>query len=196
MPSPVLALALRPAERIPARLYDVLLVAGFSLIIAVSAQISIPLPFTPVPVTLQTFAVVLTGALLGSRRGAAAVVAYLAEGLAGLPVFSLGGAGLGHLLGPTGGYLLGFVAAAWITGFLVERRLAARLPGALFVVVTGHLVPYVTGVAWLGAAVGLPRALVLGFVPFLIGDTLKVAASVGVLAGANILGAKASRKAD
>jgi biotin transport system substrate-specific component len=196
MPSPVLALALRPAERIPARLYDVLLVAGFSLLIAVTAQISIPLPFTPVPVTLQTFAVVLTGALLGSRRGAAAVVAYLAEGLAGLPVFSLGGAGLGHLLGPTGGYLVGFVAAAWITGFLVERRLAARLPGALFVVVTGHLVPYVTGVAWLGAAVGLPRALALGFVPFLIGDTLKVAASVGVLAGANILGAKASRKAD
>ncbi len=196
MPSPVLALALRPAERLPARLYDVLLVAGFSLIIAISAQVSIPLPFTPVPVTLQTFAVVLTGALLGSRRGAAAVVAYLAEGLAGLPVFSLGGAGLAHLLGPTGGYLVGFVAAAWITGFLVERRLAARLPGALFVVVVGHLVPYVTGVAWLGAAVGLPRALALGFVPFLIGDTLKVAASVGVLAGANILGAKASRKAD
>ncbi|MGO9412364.1 MAG: biotin transporter BioY, partial [Spirochaetia bacterium] len=109
MSSPVLASALRPASRVPARIYDVCLVAGFSLIIAVSAQVSIPLPFTPVPVTLQTFAVVLTGALLGSRRGAAAIVAYLAEGLAGLPVFSLGRAGFAHLLGPTGGYLVGFV---------------------------------------------------------------------------------------
>jgi biotin transport system substrate-specific component len=195
MSSPVLALALRPAERIPARLYDALLIAGFSLIIAVSAQVSIPLSFTPVPVTLQTFAVVLTGALLGSRRGAAAIIAYLAEGLAGLPVFSLGGAGIGHLLGPTGGYLVGFVAAAWLAGFLVERKLAVTLPGALFVVVAGHLVPYVSGVAWLSVALGLPRALTLGFVPFLIGDALKVAASVGVLAGANILGAKAARKA-
>ncbi len=192
MSSPVLALALRPAERIPARFYDVLLVAAFSLIIAVSAQVSIPLPFTPVPVTLQTFAVVLTGALLGSRRGAAARLAYRAEGLAGLPVFSLGGAGLGHLLGPTGGYLVGFVAAAWLTGFLVERRAAARLPGALLVIIAGHLVPYVTGVAWLAVAVGLPRALVLGFVPFLVGDALKVAASVGILAGANVLGEKAT----
>jgi biotin transport system substrate-specific component len=193
--SPVLALALRPAERVPARFYDALLVAGFSLIIAVSAQVSIPLPFTPVPVTLQTFAVVLTGALLGSRRGAAALLAYLAEGLAGLPVFSLGGAGLGHLLGPTGGYLVGFVAAAWLTGYLVQRRVAARIPGALLVIVTGHLVPYVTGVAWLSAAVDFPRALVLGFVPFLIGDTLKVAASVGILAGANVLGATATNRA-
>jgi biotin transport system substrate-specific component len=195
MSSPVLALALRPAERIPARLYDALLIAGFSLIIAVSAQVSIPLPFTPVPVTLQTFAVVLTGALLGSRRGAAAIIAYLAEGLAGLPVFSLGGAGIGHLLGPTGGYLVGFVAAAWLAGFLVERKLAVTLPGALSVVVVGHLVPYISGVAWLSVALGLSRALTLGFVPFLIGDALKVAASVGVLAAANILGAKAVRKA-
>lgn len=195
MSSPVLALALRPSERVPARFYDALLVAGFSLIIAISAQVSIPLPFTPVPVTLQTFAVVLTGALLGSRRGAATLIAYLAEGLAGLPVFSLGGAGLGHLLGPTGGYLVGFVAAAWLTGFLVERRAAARLPGALLVIVAGHLVPYVTGVAWLSVAVGLPRAIILGFVPFLVGDALKVAASVGILKGANVLGAKASSRA-
>lgn len=188
MSSPVLASALRPASRVPARIYDVCLVAGFSLIIAVSAQVSIPLPFTPVPVTLQTFAVVLTGALLGSRRGAAAIVAYLAEGLAGLPVFSLGRAGFAHLLGPTGGYLVGFVAAAWLVGFFVERRLASTLFGALFVLIVGHLVPYVTGVAWLSVSLGIQRALILGFMPFLVGDALKVAASVGVLAGANILG--------
>ena len=188
MSSPVLASALRPVSRVPARIYDVCLVAGFSLIIAVSAQVSIPLPFTPVPVTLQTFAVVLTGALLGSRRGAAAIVAYLAEGLAGLPVFSLGRAGFAHLLGPTGGYLVGFVAAAWLVGFFVERRLASTLFGALFVLIVGHLVPYVTGVAWLSVSLGIQRALILGFMPFLVGDALKVAASVGVLAGANILG--------
>jgi biotin transport system substrate-specific component len=187
MSSPVLAMTLRPSARSAARIYDIFLVAGFSLIIAVSAQVSIPLPFTPVPVTLQTFAVVLAGALLGSKRGTAAVLAYLAEGFAGLPVFSLGSAGLVHLLGPTGGYLVGFVAAAWLTGFLVERRLASILPGALLVLVIGHLVPYVTGVAWLSVPLGISRALSLGFFPFLVGDALKVAASVGVLAGANLI---------
>jgi biotin transport system substrate-specific component len=186
--SSVLAAALRPAKRIPARIYDVCLVAGFSLIIGASAQVSIPLPFTPVPVTLQTFAVVVAGALLGSKRGAAAVLAYLAEGFAGLPVFSLGRAGIAHLLGPTGGYLVGFVAAAWLVGLLVERRFASTLFGALFVLVAGHLVPYITGVGWLSMSLGLQRALQLGLVPFLVGDAFKVAVSVGVLTTAGIIG--------
>ena len=194
MSSPVLAEVLRPSGRLPARVYDASLIAGFSLLIALAAQVSIPLPFTPVPVTLQTFAVVLTGALLGSRRGAAAILLYLAEGLAGLPVFSLGRAGFAHLLGPTGGYLVGFVAAVWLVGLLVERRLAATFLGALFVLIAGHLVPYVTGVAWLAASLGVSRAVALGFVPFLAGDALKVAASVGVLAGANMLGSKATER--
>jgi len=194
MSSPVLAEELRPSARVPARLYDACLVAGFSLLTAISAQVSIPLPFTPVPVTLQTFAVVLTGALLGSKRGALAVLLYLAEGFAGLPVFSLGRAGIVHLLGPTGGYLVGFIAAAWLTGFLVERRLAASLPGGLLVLIAGYLTPYLTGVAWLGTSVGFPRALSLGFLPFLPADALKVAASVGALVGANILSAQAARR--
>jgi biotin transport system substrate-specific component len=194
MTSPVLAEILRPSARVPARLYDACLVAGASLLIALSAQVSIPLPFTPVPVTLQTLAVVLTGALLGSRRGAITILLYLAEGFAGLPVFSLGSAGIAHLLGPTGGYLVGFVAAAWLTGFLVERGFAGAVPGALLTLIAGHLVPYLGGVAWLGVAVGLPRAVSLGFLPFLPGDALKVAASLGVLAGANILGARAAEK--
>jgi biotin transport system substrate-specific component len=194
MSSPVLAEILKPFTRAPSRIYDACLVAGFSLLIGLSGQVSIPLPFTPIPVTLQTFAVVLTGALLGSRRGAAALLLYVAEGLAGLPVFSLGSSGFAHLVGPTGGYLLGFVAAAWIVGFLVEHRLAATIAGALFVLILGHLVPYISGVAWLAVFLGLSRALSLGFLPFLAGDTLKVAASVGVLTGANILGAKAARQ--
>jgi biotin transport system substrate-specific component len=192
MSSPTLAEAFRPAARIPARIYDVCLIAGFSLVIAVSAQVSIPLPFTPVPITLQTFAVVLTGALLGSRRGAAAIMVYLAEGIAGLPVFSLGRAGFSHLLGPTGGYLVGFVAAAWLVGSLVERRLASTILGALMVLVVGHLVPYVTGVAWLSVSLGISKALLLGFTPFLIGDALKVVASVVIIRGTNVLGAKSA----
>ena len=194
MSSPVLADVLRPADRVPARLYDAILVAGFSLVVALSAQVSIPLPFTPVPVTLQTLAVVLTGALLGSRRGAVAILLYLGEGFAGLPVFSLGRAGIAHLVGPTGGYLVGFVAAAWLTGLLVERRLAGSVLGALAALILGHLVPYITGVAWLGVSVGLPRAISLGFLPFLPGDVLKVAASLGILAGANVVGARAAHR--
>ena len=190
MSSPVLAEVLRPSARVPARIYDAALIAGFSLILAVAAQISIPLPFTPVPVTLQTLAVVLTGALLGSRRGTLAILLYLAEGFAGLPVFSLGRAGFVHLLGPTGGYLVGFVAAVWLTGFLVELKLASKLPGALLVTILGLLVPYVSGVAWLGVSVGFQKAVMLGFVPFVIGDAMKVIVAVGVLAGANILGTK------
>ena len=195
MSSPVLAEALRPASKVPARVYDVSLIAGFSLIIALAAQVSVPL--YPVPVTLQTLAVMLTGALLGSKRGTLAILLYLAEGFAGLPVFSLGRAGLPMLLGPTGGYLVGFIAAAWLTGVLVERKLAAQVPGAVLVAIIGLLVPYVPGVAWLGfSGVGFPRAITLGFVPFLLGDALKVAAAVAVLAGANILGTRAaSRKA-
>ena len=192
MSSPVLADVLRPSDRVPSRLYDASLVAGFSLLIALCAQVSIPLPFTPVPVTLQTFAVVLSGALLGSRRGAITVLLYLAEGSAGLPVFSLGRAGVAHLFGPTGGYLVGFVAAAWLTGFLVERRLAGSVPGALIVLLLGYLAPYVAGVAWLGVSVGLPGAVALGFLPFLAGDALKVAASLGVLSGAGIVGSRAA----
>ncbi len=195
MSSPVLAEILRPSARIPARLYDGSLVAGFSLLTALSAQVSIPLPFTPVPVTLQTFSVVLAGALLGSRRGAIAMLLYLAEGFAGLPVFSLGRAGIAHLFGPTGGYLVGFVAAAWLTGFLVERRLASRLPGALLVTILGLLIPYVPGVAWLGiSAAGFPRALALGFLPFLIGDAMKAVVAVGVLTGAHLVGTRTAQR--
>ena len=193
MSSPVLATALRPSARIPAGLYDVCLPAAFSLIIAVSAQVSVPLPFTPVPITLQTFAVVMAGALLGSKRGTAAVLLYLGEGFAGLPVFSLGRSGVLHLLGPTGGYLVGFLAAAWLTGFLVERRLATSLVGALCVLALGYLTPYVPGVLWLSVSVGIQRGAVLGFLPFLVGDALKVAASVAVLSGANSLSLRAGR---
>ena len=99
MSSPVYVDLVRPANPRLARVFDASLVAGFSLLIALSAQVAIPLPFTPVPVTLQTFAVILTGCLLGSGRGALAALAYVAEGTAGLPFFSGGTGGLAHLVG-------------------------------------------------------------------------------------------------
>jgi len=98
-------------------LTDALLVVAGSLFVAALAQVSLPLPFTPVPITGQTFAVLLVGAVLGARRGAASLVLYLLEGSLGLPVFANGTNGLARLLGPTGGYLIGFVAAAWIVGY-------------------------------------------------------------------------------
>jgi len=185
--SPLIADVIRPANTKTAWIYDVALVAGFSLVIALGAQVAIPLPFTPVPVTLQTLAVLVTGCLLGSGRGALAVICYLCEGFAGLPVFSGGTAGISHLLGPTGGYLLGFVAAAFIVGVLAERGALRSRLGTLAALVAGNLVLYVPGVVWLGAYTGMSRAVSLGFVPFVVGDLLKTAAGWGLLSGAALV---------
>jgi biotin transport system substrate-specific component len=183
MPSHLFADTLRPAARRIAWLYDAALVAGFSLIVALSAQVAIPLPFTPVPVTLQTLAVLLAGCLLGSGRGALAVLAYIGEGAAGLPVFSGGRAGVAHLLGPTGGYLLGFLAAAYIVGLLAERGTLRSWPGTLLTLVLGNVILYIPGVLWLGAYTGMNKALTFGLLPFLVGDGLKIAAGWGLFSG-------------
>ncbi len=145
MTTPVYADLARPANPRAALAFDAALVAGFSLVIALCSQVAIPLPFTPVPVTLQTFAVLLTGCLLGSSRGALSVVLYVAEGSVGLPFFSGGTAGVAHLLGPTGGYLLGFVLCAFVVGLLAEGGIAARWPGRLLALVAGDLVIYIPG---------------------------------------------------
>ncbi|HUJ74456.1 MAG TPA: biotin transporter BioY [bacterium] len=186
MTARVYADLVRPAHPRLARVFDAALVAGFSLLIALSAQVAIPLPFTPVPVTLQTFAVILTGCLLGSGRGALAALLYLAEGSAGLPFFSGGTAGLAHLFGPTGGYLVGCAAAAFLSGLLAERGLARSWAGRLATLVSADLAVFVLGVTWLGAFTGMARAVVLGFVPFVVGDALKVAVAWGVLEGVSL----------
>ena len=183
MSSHLVADTLRPAGSRRAWLYDAALVAGFSLVIALSAQVAIPLPFTPVPVTLQTLAVLLAGCLLGSGRGALAVIAYIGEGAAGLPVFSGGRAGVAHLLGPTGGYLLGFVAAAYLVGLLAERGALRSWPGTLLALVLGNVVLYIPGIVWLGAFTGMDTAVTFGLLPFLAGDVLKIAAGWGILSG-------------
>ena len=187
MSSTVYADLMRPASPWLARLFDAMLVAGFSLVIALSAQAAIPLPFTPVPVTLQTFAVMLTGCLLGSVRGGLAALAYVVEGSAGLPFFSGGTAGIAHLLGPTGGYLVGCVAAAFVAGLLVEGGFARRGLGLLLTLAAADLSVFLPGVIWLAAFTGANSAIALGFTPFVIGDLLKIVVAWGVLRAAAML---------
>jgi biotin transport system substrate-specific component len=155
---------------------DLLWIVGFSLLTALLAQLEIRAPFMPVPWTGQTFGVLLSGAVLGSRRGFSSQLLYLVEGAAGLPVFAGGAFSLAHLLGPTGGYLWSYPIAAALVGLLVERgagRSAWRL--ALTLLLADTLI-LVTGTAWLGALFGYSfrQAALLGFYPFLLGDVAKI----------------------
>jgi biotin transport system substrate-specific component len=155
---------------------DVLGVVGFTLLTALLAQFRFQFPFTPVPLTGQTFAVLLSGAVLGSRRAFSSQALYLTVGAMGLPVFAGGGYSFASLLGPTGGYLWSFPLAAALMGWLVERgasRESWRL--ALSLVFCDALILF-TGALWLHFIFGFAfrQAALLGFYPFLIGDILKV----------------------
>jgi biotin transport system substrate-specific component len=167
--------------RIGVHVYDVLLVLAGSALIALSAQVAVPLPFSPVPVTGQTFAVLLVGAALGATRGAAAVLAYLAEGAAGLPVFAGGFAGPAFLLGPTGGYLFGFLPAAWISGALAERGWDRHFLGTLAAMTLGDLAIFAVGVPWLAWFVGPENAVAFGLAPFVAGNIAKIVLAAGAL---------------
>jgi biotin transport system substrate-specific component len=181
MTLPVYADIIRPVSRPMSRLMDVVLVCGFSVLIAFSAQLAIILPFTPVPITLQTMLILATGALLGSRRGPAAVLLYLAEGAVGLPVFSAGRAGIAYIAGPVGGYLVGFVAAAFIAGLLSERGWDRKGLTAFAGLLIADAAIYVPGVLWLGAYTGFSGVLVLGALPFIAVDVVKAAACAALL---------------
>jgi biotin transport system substrate-specific component len=153
----------------------VLILAGAGLV-ALAAQISIPLPFTPVPITGQTFAVVLVGASLGAIRGTASLSLYLAAGLAGAPVYADGRHGWEVVSGASGGYLVGFVVAAFLTGLLAERRWDRKFSSAVAAMLTGNVVIYLIGLPWLAVVLdtGLERTLELGLYPFVPGDVLKL----------------------
>lgn len=170
--APIADLA-RPAEARLARLYDAGLVVAGSALVGLAAQAEVRLPFTPVPLTGQTFAVLLVGALLGARRGALAMLAYLAEGAAGMPVFAGGAAGAGALLGPTGGYLLGFVPAAFVTGALAERGWDRRVLTTWAAMALGSATIFLCGLPWLAQFVGWDRVFAMGLAPFLVGDVIK-----------------------
>lgn len=149
---------------------DGLLVLAASMLIAVCAKVQVP---GPVPMTLQTFAVVLVGATLGARRGAVALLAYLLEGAAGLPVFAGPVAGLTYFAGPTAGYLLGFVVAAWVVGCLAERGWDRRFFTALCIFALGHALILALGSAWLALQVGVQAAFREGLWVFLPGAAVK-----------------------
>lgn len=164
---------------------DAALAVGFALFTALMAQLVIPLPFTPVPITGQTFAVLLTGALLGSRLGVASMILYLALGAVGLPFFAGGAHGLQTVFGPTGGYLLGFVVADFVVGRLAERRWDRSLPRSLPAMLAGEAVIYAFGLLGLGLALHWPANLLqLGLLPFLVGDAIKLVAAALLLPAA------------
>jgi biotin transport system substrate-specific component len=162
-------------------LYDAALVVAGSVLVAASAQVSIPLPFSPVPITGQTLAVLLIGAALGGRRGALAMTVYLVEGASGLPVFAAGKAGIAVLLGPTGGYIVGFIGAAFLTGLLAELGWDRRFWTTILAMLFGSLIIYVCGLPWLAGFVGTKRVLAAGLLPFIPGDILKVVAAALLL---------------
>ncbi len=166
--------------------WEVLRVAAGSILVALCAQIALPLPWTPVPVTLQTFGVMFVAVALGSRRGALAMALYLLEGAMGLPVFQpLGAPGIARLAGPTAGYLWAYPAAAFVSGWLAERiqgRSELRLIGAL---AAGQSLIFLSGSVWLVALMhyGFAQALQAGALPFLPGEAIKIALVVGATAG-------------
>jgi biotin transport system substrate-specific component len=153
----------------------VLAVAG-SILLYISAKIRVP--FYPVPITMQTFVVLLIGFVYGWKLGAATILLYLVEGAAGLPVFSGSperGIGVAYMMGPTGGYLTGFVLAAGLCGWLAERGWDRHWLTTLAALVMGNLVIYALGLAWLGSVVGWDKPVLdYGLFPFLYGDLFKV----------------------
>lgn len=166
-----LAVALAPSTVA----WRVALVVGGSVLIALAAQVAIPLPFSPVPVTGQTYAILVVGAALGSRLGLATVALYIAEGSAGLPVFAPGGAvGIARLLGPTGGYLVGFAAAAFAVGWLSERGWDRHLVRCALAMLAGEVVVYAFGLPGLARFVPADRILAAGLLPFVPGDLVKL----------------------
>jgi biotin transporter BioY len=173
------------------------LVVAFSLLMALSAQFVIPLPWTPVPITGQTFVVLLAGALLGKRLGTLAMIAYLIEGASGLPFFRAGGGGLPYLLAsPTTGYLLSYPLAAFTVGLLAERGWDRRFPTAAAAMAIGSALILLGGWAWLSLWFKTPAdAFGAGVLPFLLGDAIKIALAAAALpAGWAIVRHKASQK--
>ena len=178
---PTAAIARRILERPAARLG---LVCGFALLTWAGAKISVPLPGTPVPGTLQTLAVLMAGAFLGARPGAASQAAYVIMGLAGLPVFALPGAGPAYILGPTGGYLIGFVAASFTVGSLLARWRGRGVVGPALTFLLGAITIHACGLAWLTVVLGdAAAALRAGVLPFVLFDLAKVVVATGTYAG-------------
>jgi len=176
-PDTLIGAALAPMDRTR----SISLVFAFSLLVALSAQIVIPVG--PVPITGQTFAVLLTGALLGSRLGAMAMIVYLIEGASGLPFFYGGHGGLAHLFGPTGGYLVAFPAGAFITGAFAENGWDKRFLSAVVAMAIGSLVILLAGWAWFVVVMQTSplAAFKVSVMPHLAGDLIKILLAAALL---------------
>ncbi len=173
---------LRPCEKTQGRIYDIGLVIGGSLLIAICAQVALWPAFSPVPITGQTFAVLMLGALLGAKRGGLAVLAYITEGILGLPVFASARAGLAVIIGPTGGYIIGFVAAAYVVGRLCEKGWDRNFGKTIIAMVLGNICIYAGGLVWLGCLTGFNKSLLtIGLYPFVPGEVIKITLAAAIL---------------
>ena len=161
------------------RFHQVALVVLGTVLLAISAQIQVP--FWPVPMTMQTFMVLIIGATYGWRLGAATMIAYIVEGAVGLPVFAQFSAGAHVLVGPTGGYLAGFVAAALVTGYLAERGYGRNLPTAAISFILGTIAIFALGLAYLASLIGVEAAITHGLMPFILSEPTKVALATVLL---------------
>jgi biotin transport system substrate-specific component len=152
---------------------DIVLILAFSWFVALCAQVRVPLPFTPVPITGQTFGVLIAGAALGGARGGISIAAYLGQGALGLPFFAGGSSGFAILIGPTGGYLVGFVMAAVVVGWLAERGWDRRHVAAAMLI--GNIVLYLPGLLWLARFIPADgNVWTAGLIPFIPGDLTKL----------------------
>ena len=174
---------LQSEKSISSKATNIIVILLASWLIGVSAQFSIVLPFSPIPITAQTIIILLMGVLLGKERGTAAVGLYILQGVAGLPVFAGGKSGLLTLVGPTGGYLVGFLGAVYVVGVLSELRHDNSISYTVFSLIIGNVIIYAFGLIWLVRFVGETQALSLGFFPFLVGDIVKIFIGVLVLTG-------------
>ena len=174
----VLATRIWPRTHENALARTVLLIVLGDALLALSAHLQVP--FWPVRLSMQSFVVLAIGIAYGRRLGALTVLAYLAEGAAGLPVFQAG-AGLAYVTGPTAGYLLGFLLSAFTVGALAERGALARWPLAVGVIVLGEVCIYAPGLAWLAVLFGPTKAIAFGLVPFLPAELVKMALALAVL---------------
>jgi biotin transport system substrate-specific component len=176
-----------PAQGASRALRAVLLALLGSALLTISAKIEVP--FYPVPMTMQTLVVLLLGMAYGARLGTATVLLYLAEGAAGLPVFAgtpERGIGIPYMLGPTGGYLVGFVLSAAITGWLTERR--RDWPALVLAVTAGSIVVFIPGVLWLAYLIGFEQSIANGLMPFLWATLVKGAIAIALgMAGAALI---------
>lgn len=190
IPNGTLAHRLLPSQKTGSTTFtNLLLILGGSLFVALCAQIRIPIPFSPVPITAQTLGVLLVGSLLGSRPGMMSLLLYVLLGGIGMPFFAGGESGWQYVQGATFGYLLAFPLAAWLTGWLAERGWDRSPVTTMLSMLLGNIVIYTLGVAWLATLIGVQAALLAGLVPFILGDIVKIGlAGVALPSGWRLLG--------